>query len=69
MKSTRWRTAACVFLIPLVLAIYAILVVNVAVWLPAHWAVELVFYVVSGLLWIPLVLRMIGWAARDPGGM
>jgi hypothetical protein len=69
MRSTRWRTAACVFLIPAVLLIYAIGVVNVATYLPAHWAVDLCFYTVAGLLWIPLVLRMIGWAARDPGGM
>lgn len=69
MKGARWRTAACVFLIPLVLAVYAILVTNLATLLPAHPAVELAFYAVAGLAWIPLVLRMIGWASRDPGGM
>jgi len=65
----RWRTAACVLLVPLFLLLYAVAAVSLAALLPSHWAVDLLFYAVAGLLWIPLVLRVIGWAARDPGGM
>jgi hypothetical protein len=65
----RWRSVVSGLLIVLGLAAYAVLVATVSLWVPRHWAAELVFYLAAGLLWIWPAARLIAWAAheRTPG--
>ena len=62
----RWRTLAAGLGIPLLLIVYAILVVTVNGWLPAHWVIDLVFYAVAGIVWIFPAAAVVRWAKRDP---
>ena len=61
---TRWRhLTVAVGIIP-ALAIY----IGVMVWLSTlimeiHFLVDLVFFVVAGLAWIPAAIVVIGWLA------
>ncbi len=43
------------------LALYALLVSALAPLLPAHWAVETVFYAAAGILWIFPAARLTRW--------
>ena len=60
----RWRPLVGGFGILAGLVLYAMLAVTVADWLPAHWAVELVYYAIAGLAWIWPALMIYRWAAR-----
>lgn len=51
--SPRARRTLGMFSILIGLVIYCLLVMRLAVWiLPIHWIVDLVFYVVAGIIWI-----------------
>jgi hypothetical protein len=49
----------------LILALYIILILNISDLLPANLFVETIFYIAVGVAWIPLVVRLMGWAQRD----
>ena len=61
----RWRTFIAGFAILLILTLYIILILNISDLLPANLFVETVFYIVVGVAWIPLVVKLMGWAQRD----
>ena len=49
------------------LALYAAAVmVAAAAWLPSHWAVQLVFYLVAGTVWIYPAARLTRWMQDLP---
>jgi hypothetical protein len=49
------------------LALYAVAVMVVAAsWLPGHWAVQLVFYLVAGTAWIFPAARLTRWMQDLP---
>jgi len=51
--SARTRRVLGLFIIMFGLALYCILVMKLAVLiLPIHWAVDLLFYAVAGIIWI-----------------
>lgn len=48
------------------LAIYAVAVVTLADHVPGHWAIEALYYIVAGLLWVWPAGRLVRWMhARD----
>jgi hypothetical protein len=64
----RWRGVVSGLLIVVGLIAYAVLVASVSLWVPDHWAAELVFFLAAGLLWIWPAAILIRWAARDRRG-
>lgn len=46
------------------LVIYMGLVVTVADYLPSHWAIYLVYYVVAGTIWAFPLKPLMGWMNR-----
>ena len=61
----RWRHfAVAIGLVP-TLIVYVAAVLQVADLITGiHVLIDLVFYVVAGLVWIPLAGRVVGWLAR-----
>ncbi len=59
LRSTLAFVAILVFL-----AFYVWLAVTLGDWLPAHWAVDLVFYLVAGLAWVPVAGSLLKWGAE-----
>ncbi len=49
------------------LALYGLAVMAVAVrLLPAHWAVEMVFYALAGIAWVFPAARLTRWMQQAP---
>ena len=61
----RWRTPLAAFLVVAGLAVYAVLIATLSDWLPGHWAVDVLFYAVAGVLWVYPAARLIVWSGRD----
>ena len=61
----RWRHfAVAIGLVPALIA-YVAAVLQIADLITGiHVLIDLVFYVVAGLVWIPLAGRVVGWLAR-----
>ena len=61
----RWRHfAVAIGLVP-ALIVYVAAVLQIADLITGiHALVDFVFYVVAGLVWIPLAGRVVGWLAR-----
>ena len=61
----RWRHfAVAIGLVP-TLIVYVAAVLQIADLITGiHVLIDLVFYVVAGLVWIPLAGRVVGWLAR-----
>jgi hypothetical protein len=59
LRSTLAFVAILVFL-----AFYVWLAATLGDWLPAHWAVDLVFYLVAGLAWVPVAGSLLKWGAE-----
>ena len=48
------------------LAAYVALAVTIGGMLPGHWAIDLVFYLVAGIAWVPPAGRLLRWGAGGP---
>ena len=61
----RWRHfAVAIGLVP-TLIVYIAAVLQIADFITGiHVLIDLVFFVVAGLVWIPLAGRVVGWLAR-----
>lgn len=61
----RWRHfAVAIGLVP-ALIVYIVAVLQIADFITGiHVLIDLVFFVVAGLVWIPLAGRVVGWLAR-----
>ena len=61
----RWRHfAVAIGLVP-ALIVYVAAVLQIADLITgSHVLIDFVFYVVAGLVWIPLAGRVVGWLAR-----
>lgn len=59
LRSTLAFVAILVFL-----ALYVWLAATLGDWLPDHWAVELAFYLVAGLAWVPVAGSLMKWGAE-----
>jgi hypothetical protein len=59
LRSTLAFVAILVFL-----ALYVWLAATLGDWLPDHWAVELGFYLVAGLAWVPVAGSLLKWGAE-----
>ena len=61
----RWRHfAVAIGLVP-ALIVYVVAVLQIADLITGiHMLIDLVFYVVAGLVWIPPAGRVVGWLAR-----
>ena len=57
-----WRKPAGIFLILLLIAVWAWLVVTVADWLPAlPWPLRALFFIAAGLVWILPLKPLLRW--------
>jgi hypothetical protein len=64
----RWRSVVSGLLIVVGLAGYAVLVTTMSLWVPDHWAAELVYFLAAGLVWLWPAGYLIRWAARERPG-
>jgi hypothetical protein len=63
----RLRILAGTAVLVLGLIVYSLLVMRLAVdVLPEHWAVQAVFYLVAGVLWIFPAARLTRWMQASP---
>ena len=62
----RWRTPLAAVAILVLLALYVALASLLADFLPDIFWLEAIYYCVAGIAWLPLVLRIMGWARQDP---
>lgn len=60
------RSALGLLAIVVFLAAYVMLAATLGDLLPDHWAVELVFYVLAGIAWVPVAGRLVRWGAGRP---
>lgn len=63
----RWRTPIAGFVMLFGLSLYVAGAINLADYLPANGLLEVLYYLVAGLLWVPPMLAVLKWASRDPG--
>ncbi len=57
-----WRKPAGIFLILLMVAIWAFAVVTVAEWLPPlPWPLEALFFIAAGIVWILPLKPLLRW--------
>jgi hypothetical protein len=62
----RWRHAVGILVLVVGLVVYALAAMLAGAALtPAHWLVELVFYVAAGLAWLLPAKALLRWMARD----
>lgn len=64
MPSTRSTIGFLAILV--FLGAYVALAVTLGDMLPDHWAIELVFYLVAGIAWVPPAGRLLRWGAGGP---
>lgn len=62
----RWRTPLAAIAILVVLVIYVFMASLLADFLPEIFLLEVIYYCVAGLAWLPIVLAIMGWARLDP---
>lgn len=61
-----WRKPAGIFLILLLITVWAVIVVSASAWLTGlPWPVHLVFYVVAGIVWILPLKPLLRWMEGD----
>lgn len=63
----RWRSPLAGLAIIAGLVLYIAAVVSLADFVPDHIAVESLYYLAAGVLWIWPAVSVIGWARRDDG--
>ena len=61
----RWRTPIAMAALLIGLGAYVAVAATVAGALPDNWVVELLFYLVAGVLWVYPAVRVITWSYRD----
>ena len=49
----------------LFLFLYSAVIINIADFVPEHLFFQTVYFLVAGLIWIPAVVKLIGWANKD----
>ncbi len=47
------------------LTVYIVLVVTLVDFLPGHWAVQLVFFTIAGVIWVLPLKPVLRWAQGD----
>jgi hypothetical protein len=62
----RWRTPLAAIAILVFLAIYVALASLLADLLPDIFWLVAIYYCVAGIVWLPMVLWIMGWARQDP---
>ena len=62
----RFRSTFAFVAILVFLAVYIWLAATLGGWLPDHWAIDLAFYLVAGIAWVPVAGRILIWGARSP---
>jgi len=62
----RWRTPLAAIAILVLLSVYVALASLLADLLPDIFWLEAIYYCVAGIVWLPMVLWIMGWARRDP---
>jgi len=48
------------------LAVYIWLAATLGGRLPDHWAIDLLFYLVAGIAWVPVAGGLLKWGAAPP---
>ena len=61
----RWRTPIAGLTTILFLFLYSAVIINIADFIPEHLFFQTVYFLVAGLIWIPAVVKLIGWANKD----
>ena len=62
----RWRNAVGILVLVLGLIVYALAaMVAGATLVPEHWLLQLLFFVVAGLVWLWPARHLLRWMARD----
>ena len=61
----RWRTPVAGLITILLLFFYSALIINIADWLPHNLFFQTIYFIVAGLIWIPPVIKLMGWASKD----
>jgi len=61
----RWRTPIAGLTTILFLFFYSAVIINIADFIPEHLFFQTVYFLVAGLIWIPAVVKLIGWANKD----
>jgi len=60
------RASLAFVLLIFFLILYAGFAVTIGDYLPEHWAVDLVYYVVAGFAWVPVAVALLNWGYRQP---
>ncbi len=60
------RSALGFLAILIFLAAYVWAAATLGGWLPDHWAISLVFYLLAGIAWVPVAGRLVRWGAGGP---
>jgi len=60
----RFRSTFAFVAILVFLAVYIWLAATLGDWLPDHWAIDLAFYLVAGIAWVPVAGRILQWGAE-----
>ena len=62
----RWRHfAVAVGIVPAFTLYIAIILLVTDYVTEVHWLIDLLFYAIAGLAWIPLSVKVIGWLAKN----
>ncbi|MEM9809657.1 MAG: DUF2842 domain-containing protein [Pseudomonadota bacterium] len=67
MKSRQKKLIAVLAIMP-ALTLYMGLVLFVADWIPDHWALDLLFYMVAGTIWAFPLKPVFAWINHEPEG-
>lgn len=65
IATMRWRSPLAGLAIIVGLAVYAIVMVSLADFVPDHTGVQSIYYLAAGVLWIWPAVAVIGWAKKD----
>ena len=65
INNMRWRTPIAGLTTILFLFLYSAVIINIADFVPEHLFFQTVYFLVAGLIWIPAVVKLIGWANKD----
>ena len=62
----RWRhLAVAIGIVPAFALYIGIILLLVDYVSEVHWLIDLGFYIIAGLAWIPLSVKVIGWLANN----
>lgn len=62
-----WRKPAGALLIVALIALWAMLIATVAAGIGAlHWALQAIFYLVTGIIWIAPLKPLLRWMEQPP---